>query len=287
MEWKNIVPRVDELKRVPPLDATFINGDVPTIAFDDITQEQKELLGEIAFNIRPWRKGPFQVADTFIDSEWRSFVKYNLLRPYFDLRGKDVADVGCNNGFYMFRMLEDEPRRLIGFDPAPLFKVQFDFINGFVKSDIQYELLGIEHLEFYKFKFDVIFCLGVLYHRSDPVSALKSLYKGIKKKGGELILDTFMIDGDEEIALTPKGRYSKIPNVYFIPTIPALKNWLSRAGFVDIEVLATSKTDTDEQRQTQWIISESLGEFLDENDDTRTVEGYPAPKRVYIKAYRR
>ncbi|HQR74536.1 MAG TPA: DUF1698 domain-containing protein, partial [Sulfurovum sp.] len=24
--------------------------------------------------------------------------------------------------------------------------------------------------------------------------------------------------------------------------------------------------------------------FLDPNDDTKTVEGYPAPKRVYIKA---
>jgi len=54
--------------------------------------------------------------------------------------------------------------------------------------------------------------LGVLYHRPDPIGALKSLYKGLNF-GGELFLDTFMIDGEDEICLTPKKRYSKIPNI--------------------------------------------------------------------------
>jgi tRNA (mo5U34)-methyltransferase len=115
---------------------------------------------------------------------------------------------------------------------------------------------------------------------------LKSLFKGLND-GGELILDTFMIDGDEEIALTPKDRYSKIPNIYFIPTVTALKNWCYRAGFSDIEILYIKKTDLNEQRKTDWIDHQSLGDFLDPNDDTLTVEGYPAPKRVYIKAFKK
>ena len=57
----------------------------------------------------------------------------------------------------MFRMLEDKPKRLIGFDPSPLTLHQFEFINHFVKSDIVYEMLGVEHLEFYNHKFDFIF----------------------------------------------------------------------------------------------------------------------------------
>ena len=64
--------------------------------------------------------------------------------------------------------------------------------------------------------FDFIFMLGVLYHRPDPVGTLKSLNRALNKNG-EVIIDTFMIDGEDEIALTPNGRYSKIPNIYFVP----------------------------------------------------------------------
>ena len=222
--------------------------------------------------------------DTLIDTEWKSFIKYNLLKPHFDLKGKSVADIGCNNGYYLFRMLQDEPKELIGFDPSGLYKSQFDFINHFIKSDIIFEMLGVEHLGIYEKKFDVIFCLGVLYHRSDPIATLKSLAQGLVK-GGELFLDTFMIDGENEICLTPKKTYSKIPNIYFIPTIPALKNWLERAKFGDIEIIKVKKTDLNEQRKTDWILGESLNEFLEDGLD-KTVEGYPAPKRVYIKARR-
>ena len=140
----------------------------------------------------------------------------------------------------------------------------------------------MEHLPFYEEKFDTIFCLGVLYHRSDPVAMLKQLYKGLDRSG-EVILDTFMIDGDEEMALSPQGSYSKIPNIYFVPTIPALKNWCLRAGFSDFEVLETSVTSSDEQRKTEWIEGQSLEDFLDPDDPAKTVEGYPAPKRVYVR----
>jgi tRNA (mo5U34)-methyltransferase len=84
--------------------------------------------------------------------------------------------------------------------------------------------------------------------------------------------------------LTPKERYSKIPNIYFVPTIPALINWCTRAGFESVEVLETMVTKYQEQRKTEWIDTQSLEDYLDPSDTTKTVEGYPAPKRVYIKA---
>ena len=278
MTWKNIAPLrkvLDDLEDVP---CKVTLGDVVKISGDF---DEKSIY-DTAKLLMPWRKGPFEVGETFIDSEWKSDVKYNLLRPHFNLKGKKVADIGCNNGYYMFRMQEDNPALLVGFDPSPLYKTQFDFINHFVKSEIVYELLGVEHLEFYEEKFDTIFCLGVLYHRSDPVAMLKSLYKGLEKKG-EVILDTFYIDGEEEMALCPESSYSKIPNIYFVPTIKALKNWSMRAGFTAFEVLETSVTDAGEQRKTEWIEGQSLEDFLDKDDKTKTVEGYPAPQRVYVR----
>ncbi|MFA6191189.1 MAG: tRNA 5-methoxyuridine(34)/uridine 5-oxyacetic acid(34) synthase CmoB [Sulfurimonas sp.] len=279
MNWKNIAPVREALHSLKEGTWQIELGDIVKISGD--CEDEKHIL-EVAKLMMPWRKGPFEVCNIFIDTEWKSNIKYNLLRKHFNLKDKRVADIGCNNGYYLFRMQEDFPKSLVGFDPSALYKTQFDFINHFVKSDIVYELLGVEHLEFYEEKFDVIFCLGVLYHRSDPVTMLKSLYKGLDIHG-EVILDTFYIKGEDEICLCPESSYSKIPNIYFVPTISALKNWCLRAGFDSFEVLETSVTDASEQRKTSWIEGQSLEDFLDPNDSSKTVEGYPAPARVYVK----
>ena len=283
--WKNIVPMRDALAKIQQ-----IKIENPKVILDDwvtvqcnLNKNEKSIIEQNAKALIPWRKGPFDIGGLKIDSEWQSNKKYNLLRPYFDLKNKCVADVGCNNGYYMFRMLEDKPKKIVGFDPSAIFKTQFDFINHFIKSDIKYELLGVEHLEFYETKFDFIFMLGVLYHRSDPIASLKSLNRALNKNG-EIIVDSFMIDGEDEVCLFPKDRYNMIPNIYFIPTVNCFKNWLSRAGFKDIEVLEITKTDEQEQRVTPWTFGKSLDDFLDTQDKNKTCEGYPAPKRVYLKA---
>ncbi|GIT99432.1 tRNA 5-methoxyuridine(34)/uridine 5-oxyacetic acid(34) synthase CmoB [Sulfurovum sp. TSL1] len=284
LTWKNITPfqeAIGSLKTYEDVEVKL--GDRVEVQIKDLTPQDARQIKETALLMKPWRKGPFQINDLFIDAEWQSQIKYNLLEPHFNLKGKIVGDIGCNNGYYLFRMLSQSPKKLIGFDPSAIYYSQFQFINHFIKSDIVYELLGVEHVEFYEHKFDTLFCLGVLYHRSDPVAMLKSLFKGLHK-GGELILDTFMIDGEGEMCLTPRDRYSKIPNIYFVPTVNALKNWCFRAGFETVEVLEIMKTEPTEQRKTEWIETQSLEDFLDPDDHTKTVEGYPAPKRVYIKA---
>lgn len=284
LTWKNILPYQEALASLKPQNELEVSlGDTVQIDIANLSDEDALEIEQTARLMMPWRKGPFGLNEIFIDSEWQSQIKYNLLEPHFNLKDKIVGDIGCNNGYYLFRMLSHQPKKLIGFDPSAIYYSQFMFINHYIQSDIKYELLGVEHVEFYEHKFDVLFCLGVLYHRSDPVMMLKSLFRGLNK-GGELILDTFMIDGEEEMCLCPKDRYSKISNIYFVPTIPSLINWCKRAGFSDVEVLATMKTEHEEQRKTSWVQSQSLEDFLDPKDKTKTVEGYPAPKRVYIKA---
>lgn len=285
LEWKNIKPYWEAIASLPSFKLAELSlGDTVTVKFEEeLSDKEERYIYETAKLMHPWRKGPFKISTTYIDSEWRSNLKYNLLRPHFNLKDKVVGDIGCNNGYYLFKMMEDEPKRLVGFDPSAVTYCQFKFLNHFIGSSITYELLGVEHVQYYEHKFDVLFCLGVLYHRSDPIAMLKSLYKGLNKDG-ELILDTFMIDGEDEVCLTPRDRYSKMGNIYFIPTVNALMNWCYRAGFDEITVLDIVKTDSEEQRKTEWIKTESLSDFLDKEDHNKTVEGYPAPKRVYIKA---
>nr|WP_092913978.1 tRNA 5-methoxyuridine(34)/uridine 5-oxyacetic acid(34) synthase CmoB [Hydrogenimonas thermophila] len=286
--WKNIAPIREELNKLPDIDNIECKfDDWITIESSSVSDEDRSKLYNIAKMMMPWRKGPFDLFGIKIDSEWQSFKKFNLLKPYLDLEGKNIADVGCNNGYYMFRMLEFSPKFVIGVDPSPLFRSQFDLINHYVKSDkLRFEMLGIEHMPGFADMFDTVFCLGVLYHRSDPIVALKALKQSLKK-GGELILDTFMIDGDEPICLVPESTYSKISNIHFIPTITALENWCKKAGFERFEVLEIVQTRPDEQRKTEWMTGESLSDFLNPENPNETVEGYPAPKRVYIKTYKK
>ncbi|HDZ5084967.1 TPA: tRNA 5-methoxyuridine(34)/uridine 5-oxyacetic acid(34) synthase CmoB [Campylobacter jejuni] len=271
--------RIQELKT---LDLACHFSLDESINLSTNSQAKNEIL-TLAKELKPWRKGPFKIDDLFIDTEWQSFIKFNILKPFMsEISQKCVADIGCNNGYYMFKMLEFNPAKLIGFDPSIKYRLQFELINAIAKTPIKYELLGVEDLPNYVLKFDVIFCLGVIYHRSDPIKMLKDLKAGLNKNG-VIFLDTMYIEDEREIALVPNKTYSKIPNIYFIPSINALKNWCERAGFKEFEVLATKKTDENEQRKTEWIDSFSLENFLDPKDKNLTIEGYEAPKRVYVR----
>lgn len=287
LQAKNIAPLLHSIASLPQIESEVILNNVVKITPQPPFQlKLRKQIYDLAWNLRPWRKGPFCLDDIFIDSEWQSFKKYNLIAPYLDIENKDVADIGCNNGYYLFRMLELSPKSLVGFDPYALFKCQFDFLNHFIRSKIQFKLQGVEDLVDYPQSFDVILCMGVLYHRTDPILTLKLLSKALRSEG-ELILDTLILDSNEEIALCPPKSYAKMSNAFFIPSIKALQGWCERAGFVSFECLGQVHTNTDEQRKTEWIESLSLENFLDPNDPTKTVEGYHAPLRGYFKLRRK
>ncbi len=84
----------------------------------------------------------------------------------------------------------------------------------------------------------------------------------------------------------PRDGYAKMRNVWSIPSTLTLESWLDRAGFRDIHFVSETVTTTDEQRATEWMTYESLPDFLDPQDASKTVEGYPAPKRALVIAKR-
>jgi len=62
-----------------------------------------------------------------------------------------------------------------------------------------------------------------------------------------------------------------------------LKQWVKMAGFSSFEVVDIALTTVNEQRSTQWSSDHSLINFLDSNDLSKTIEGYPAPVRAMVK----
>ena len=252
---------------------------------EDLTGEQQAQLDASLRALIPWRKGPFQVFGTFIDTEWRSDWKWDrVIKGISPLKNRTVLDVGCGSGYHCWRMYGEGAARVIGIDPSPRFVVQFHQIKKYLATaPVDLLPMGIEALPCSLNAFDTTFSMGVLYHRRSPIDHLREL-KDTLKAGGELVLETLIVDGELGYSLMPEGRYAMMNNVWFLPSIPTLELWLRRAGFKDIQCLDINTTSLDEQRATQWMQFLSLKDFLDPNDTSKTIEGYPAPKRVVIRA---
>jgi len=233
----------------------------------------------------PWRKGPFSVFGTEVDSEWQSQRKWQRLVDFLpDMEGKIVADIGCSNGYYMFRMVPHKPKIVIGFEPSVQHYYCFKALNSMAGiENLHIDLLGVEHLSLFPECFDLLFLMGIIYHRSSPIECLRDIFHSLRP-GGTLILESQALPGNSETALFPEKTYAKVPGTYFVPTGNCLKNWLSRAGFTDISLFCQHPMSSIEQRRTEWMDFESYADFTDPTDSSKTIEGYPAPDRVFIRA---
>jgi tRNA (mo5U34)-methyltransferase len=236
--------------------------------------------------LHPWRKGPFDLHGIEIDTEWRSDWKWERLRKKIQpLKNRLVLDIGCGNGYHCWRMLGEGAKRVIGIDPTLLSVMQFHAVKKLAGNNLPIDLLpiGIEALPAKLEIFDSVFSMGVLYHRRSPIDHLYELADCLRP-GGELVLETLVIEGEKGQALLPEGRYAKMRNVWFIPSCTTLESWLKRCGYKDIKLIDVSPTTTEEQRSTDWMTFHSLGDFLDTENPELTCEGHPAPRRAIFTA---
>ena len=246
--------------------------------------EDREGLAELLMALHPWRKGPLNIGGVQIDAEWRSDWKWGRIGPQLDLHGHSVLDVGCGNGYYGWRMLGDGARRVVGVEPTLVYVMQWLACSHFAGDQPNTVLpLALEELPEAAGGFDSVFSMGVLYHRRDAGAHLQRLAR-LARPGGQVIVETLVLEGEAKRVLTPEGRYARMRNAHTIPSLSQLEAWLSQAGLQDIRLLDLSPTTTREQRSTQWMRFESLAEALDPQDPARTVEGHPAPLRAALLA---
>ena len=243
---------------------------------------------EIIHLLKPWRKGPFRLNDYLIDAEWDSYLKWQRIEPLLGkIENKRILDIGCNNAYYLFRLLEQNPEKILGIDPVEIFYLQYLFLNKFnpFEKKIDFKLLGIEDLDLFEEKFDLILCMGIVYHHPNPIEILSKVRERLAK-GGKLILETSGVDSKEDIAYFPKKTYSGCRGWWFIPSAGCLENWLRRSGYQKVKIKLQTKVLSNEQRKTDFSGNFSLEDGIDQKEPELTVEGYPAPVRIIAEAFK-
>ncbi|PPK73508.1 tRNA (mo5U34)-methyltransferase [Methylobacter tundripaludum] len=281
-EWQALVDSVPVLpaaQRVLDTDAVQIGGS------DDLSATAKNQLESQLKALHPWRKGPYNLFGIHVDTEWRSDWKWNRLKDHIaPLEHRLVLDVGCGNGYHCWRMLGAGAKTVVGIDPMMLNVMQFQLVRKLYGEAPVYVLpMGIEDMPYGLKAFDTVFSMGVLYHRRSPIDHLMEL-RDCLQPGGELVLETLVIDGGLGQVLLPEDRYARMRNVWFLPSCDTLVSWLKRCGFKNIRVVDVTVTSIEEQRTTEWMIFHSLKDFLDAKNPQLTCEGLPAPKRAIVIA---
>jgi tRNA (mo5U34)-methyltransferase len=288
--WRRVI---DQL---PTLGASRYALDQPCVVIGDaseIDDAHRSVVRSALYALRPWRKGPFAVFGVHVDAEWRSDLKWSRVESALadcgviaSLRGQRVLDVGCGNGYYCLRALGAGATSVLGVDPSPLFVLQFELLRRLLPPLPAVVLpLCFEALPEHPRGFDTVFSMGVLYHRKSPLEHLERLV-GCLAEGGQLVLETLVVEPSVGRVLEPRGRYANMSNVWSIPSVPELVHWLCKVGLTHARVASVELTTAAEQRATSWTSARSLGDGLDPTDSTRTLEGHPAPQRAVLVASR-
>ncbi|MBX2870358.1 MAG: tRNA 5-methoxyuridine(34)/uridine 5-oxyacetic acid(34) synthase CmoB [Acidiferrobacterales bacterium] len=285
--WKSAIQM---LPKIEPSEVKLDQDAIQCLSPKTISKRERETLSESLMHLHPWRKGPFDLFGVHIDTEWRSNRKWNRIQSKIaSLQSRTVLDVGCGNGYYLYRMLGQGAGLALGIDPTQLFLAQFAALQRYFSAD-RALILPMKSEEFLVNEdlpvsdgFDTIFSMGVYYHRRNPLAHLAELYR-LLRPGGELVLETLVIVGEESGELEFTGRYAQMRNVWSIPTVNRLIENVHHIGFKDAELIDLTPTLVSEQRSTSWMRFDSLENFLDPNNHAKTIEGHPAPVRATIKA---
>lgn len=278
---------LEALSQLPSLTPDSLELSAPCLRIGDESQlddAQRRTISETLMAFHPWRKGPFCPYGIHLDTEWRSDWKWARLEEMIDLKGKRILDVGSGNGYYGWRMLGAGAERVIAIDPTISYVMQYAAMRHFIGEQPMHVLpLKLEELPDGNAAFDTVFSMGVIYHRKDHMEHIEQLMKHLKP-GGELVLEGLVIEGGPGDVLLPGKRYAKMKNVHTLPSPDTMMGWLKDAGLKEIELIDVSPTTIDEQRRTEWMHFESLADYLDPDDPSKTVEGFPSPIRAVISA---
>jgi tRNA (mo5U34)-methyltransferase len=164
-----------------------------------------------------------------------------------DLTGKSVLDVGCSDGFFSFEAEKRGAGRVVGFDewssPFVDRPAGFDTVHRLLNSKVEFHRLDLQTLDPTQLgQFDIVLCLGVLYHLKHPLLGIEQLRKLTKDM---LILET---EVTESIVNTSGMRFieglyhGRDITTWWVPSVACVMQMARAAGFQRVETITLYDT---------------------------------------------
>jgi len=179
-----------------------------------------------------------------------------------DFTGKTVLDIGAVDGLYSFEAEARKAKRILAIDSHAWQNKQYssykDLNTGKDGFNLAREVLKskVEDLELNDFneeitveklgEWDVVFCLGILYHMKDPFRLIRNLGKMTKEF---LLLETHTDSNNTyawgatatpAMSFYPGDELNKDETNWWGPNLACIRAMLKVAGFKKVEIKYTS-----------------------------------------------
>jgi len=125
-----------------------------------------------------------------------------------DWRSVRCLDIACNEGFFSFELARRSAREVVGFDARPVVIEKAQLVQSKLKhANVSFSVFDLEQLgPEWKGRFDIVLCLGIIYHLENPIGCLRRV-RGVTTK--VCVIDTQLNRFSGEIE-TPEGRASSV-----------------------------------------------------------------------------
>ncbi len=157
-----------------------------------------------------------------------------------DLSGMRVLDIGCNAGFFSVAAKKRNAAYVLGIDTSAGYLKQAEFVSSVLNLEIDYRKLSVYELPLLRGSFDLVFCLGVIYHCADPFLVARNVFS---VTGKTAVIESALMDSSElrtrplweyvfpgYVADEDERRYN-----WWFPNMSGLKSLFQSAGFRSVE----------------------------------------------------
>ena len=181
-------------------------------------------------------------------SHGKNKVKYSrisVILEKLNLKNKRVLDMGCNEGFFSFKM-EEEGAHVVAIDVDKNRIEKANFIKSIIKpiANIDFLNLDIYSNDFHSFeKVDICLCLGFIHRIPDPFRAISLLasksdiivfeWKALKYGSHD---EAFAYFSDKDI--DSEDYYG---TEYWLISYKSLQRILERSGFFNFYIIDDPK----------------------------------------------
>jgi SAM-dependent methyltransferase len=157
-------------------------------------------------------------------------LNFGLTRRLFgkcDVADRSVLDIGTMEAAILILAHRRSAKRMVGVD-ADNFREKINAVKHYTGAEFEY-FPGLTHGQTLPFlkqhnltNFDVVVLSGLLYHCFGPLHTL-AMARSLVRTGGLMIVETWSAHNDElAMFFNSRGRFSKDPSTFFVPTVPLL-----------------------------------------------------------------